>query len=275
MQSKKEIKTTKVPNAKLLSQEEQMIFLERWRRDGNNKDRDVLIYANLALIHKFATPYNSSPHFKDLIQEGVLGLIRGLEKYDTARAVKLSTYLAMWIKAKIFAYILHNQSLVKAGTSKNQNKSFWKYDKLKTQLIQDGIDPTDAIMAELFETTPDQLYKLERPTVVYATDEEMPPLECAHPEEFYLQKENKVRFDTILKAYCDQLSPRERDLVENNMFEDKEDSMTLTALAAKHGVTKQRMNQIKDELIKTMKIRFKEFDGPRNRTRNPTLFAKR
>ena len=108
-----------------------------------------LVTANLRLVVKIAYEYRRAyKNIMDLIQEGNIGLMQAVKRYDPYRGVKLSSYAAWWIRAYILRFILNNWRLVKLGTTQAQRKLFFNLRKKRAELVAMGIDPTNAEIAK-------------------------------------------------------------------------------------------------------------------------------
>ncbi|MES1175364.1 MAG: sigma-70 family RNA polymerase sigma factor, partial [Myxococcales bacterium] len=117
----------------------------------NSEDRDVaarLVTANLRLVVKIAYEYRRAyRNMMDLVQEGNIGLMQAVKRYDPYRGVKLSSYAAWWIRAYMLRFILNNWRLVKVGTTQAQRKLFFNLNKEKAKLAAMGVDPTAEVIA--------------------------------------------------------------------------------------------------------------------------------
>ncbi|HEX3854640.1 MAG TPA: sigma-70 family RNA polymerase sigma factor, partial [Polyangiaceae bacterium] len=116
------------------------------------QDRDVaarLVTANLRLVVKIAYEYRRAyRNMMDLVQEGNIGLMQAVKRYDPYRGVKLSSYAAWWIRAYMLRFILNNWRLVKVGTTQAQRKLFFNLNKEKARLTAMGIEPSHAEIAK-------------------------------------------------------------------------------------------------------------------------------
>ena len=133
----------------LLKPEEEHALATRYYQTGDVAAAHRLVTANLRLVVKIAYEYRRAyKNIMDLVQEGNVGLMQAVKKFDPARGVKLSSYSAWWIRAYILRYILNNWRMVKLGTTQAQRKLFFNLNKEKQKLLAIGIDPTPALIAD-------------------------------------------------------------------------------------------------------------------------------
>ena len=133
----------------LLTPEETRRLAVRLVETGDPQAAAALVTANLRLVVKIAYEYRRAyKNIMDLVQEGNIGLMQAVKRYDPYRGVKLSSYAAWWIRAYILRFILNNWRLVKLGTTQAQRKLFFNLRKKKAELAQMGVEPTDAEIAK-------------------------------------------------------------------------------------------------------------------------------
>jgi RNA polymerase sigma-32 factor len=122
-----------------------------------------LVTANLRLVVKIAYDYRRAyKNMMDLIQEGNIGLMQAVKKFDPYKGVKLSSYAAWWIRAYMLRFILNNWRLVRLGTTQAQRKLFFNLQKEKAQLAALGIDATPEIIADRLQVTPEEVQQMDR-----------------------------------------------------------------------------------------------------------------
>ena len=139
---------TEVARHPLLSREEERALAVRYAATGDVQAAYRLVAANLRLVVKIANEYHRSAfQLLDLIQEGNMGLMQAVKKYDPMKGVKLSTYAAWWIRAYIIRFIMDNWRLVKLGTTQAQRKLFFNLAKEREKLLARGIEPTPQLLA--------------------------------------------------------------------------------------------------------------------------------
>jgi len=132
----------------LLTREQEHELAVRYVETGDVQAAYSLVASNLRLVVKIAYEYRRTAfQLLDLIQEGNLGLMQAVKKYDPFKGVKLSSYAAWWIRAYIIRFLMENWRLVKLGTTQAQRKLFFNLSKEREKLIARGIDPTPRLLA--------------------------------------------------------------------------------------------------------------------------------
>src|SRR5262245_40760561 len=147
----------------LLTREQEHELAVKYVQTGDVEAARQLVTANLRLVVKIAHEYRRAHrNLLDLIQEGNLGLLQAVKKYDPYRGVKLSSYAAWWIRAYILKFILNNWRLVKIGTTQAQRKLFFNLRKEREKLEQLGFQPTAALLAEKLDVPEKEVVEMER-----------------------------------------------------------------------------------------------------------------
>jgi RNA polymerase sigma-32 factor len=147
----------------LLTPDEEHALATRLVEHGDSTAARKLIEANLRLVVKIAYEYRRAhKNLLDLVQEGNIGLMQAVRKYDPYRGVKLSSYAAFWIRAYILKFILNNWRLVKIGTTQAQRKLFFNLRKERERLEQLGFQPTTALLAENLQVSEKDVDEMER-----------------------------------------------------------------------------------------------------------------
>ena len=265
----------------LLTHEEEIAFASRLRATGDLEAAGKLVLSHLRLVVSIARKYlgYGLPH-GDLIQEGNVGLMKAVKRFDPAQGVRLVSYAMHWIKAEIHEYILKNWRMVKVATTKAQRKLFFNLRSMK-QSLKDSALEADTHRATLTQGEVDTLARnlnvkredvLEMETRLSGGDVALDPQTDENEESFapiaYLADENSeptrvlesrkrdwLAGDGIAFA-LDALDARSRRIVEERWLsvnDDNSGGMTLHDLAAEYGVSAERIRQIEVAAMKKMR----------------------
>ena len=250
----------------LLSVEEEQRLARRFR-DANDLDAArQLVLSHLRLVVALARGYlgYGLPH-ADLIQEGNIGLMKAVKRFDPDRGVRLVSFAIHWIKAEMHEYILRNWRLVKVATTKAQRKLFFNLRSMKQGLAPLSTADVERVASEL-KVKPEEVVEMETrlsghelafeaerddeegyaPVHYLAADEAAEPYRVLEAEE-----SERVRSDGLQKALA-TLDPRSRRIVEARWLREK-DTATLHELAAEFDVSAERIRQIEAKALDKMR----------------------
>jgi len=252
----------------MLSQEEEVSLARRLRDHNDLAAAQKLILSHLRLVVSIARGYlgYGLPH-ADLIQEGNIGLMKAVKRFDPDQGVRLVSYSMHWIKAEMHEYILKNWRLVKVATTKAQRKLFFNLRSHKTGL--DSMSPDQVNdLARTLKVKPEEVVEmetrltgrdiaLEAPTddeddkfapIAYLSSEAQEPTRMLEAQDFdRLQTEG-------LNGALEKLDPRSRRIVEARWLANDDGSgATLHELADEFGVSAERIRQIEAVALKKMK----------------------
>ena len=251
----------------MLSEQEEVALARRFRDEGDLEAARALVLSHLRLVVAIARGYlgYGLPH-ADLIQEGNVGLMKAVKRFDPERGVRLVSFALHWIKAEIHEYILKNWRLVKIATTKAQRKLFFNLRSLKQGLNAMGPNEVQA-MAEQLNVKPEEVLEME--TRLSGQDVALEPLgeEDEHYAPIaYLTAEasgepaavlERREYDRLqgegLQAALAALDPRSRDIVTRRWLADGDDAPTLHDLAAEYGVSAERIRQIEARALQKMR----------------------
>ncbi len=250
----------------LLSQEEERELALRYREQQDKEAAYKLITSNLRLVVKIALEFQRfwMRSLLDLIQEGNLGLMQALKKFDPTRGIKFSYYASFWIKAYILKFIMDNWKLVKIGSTQAQRKLFYNLKKEKDRLIALGYVPEARLLAERLDVTEQDVIEMEQrmessdlsldAPVSSDSDDELNqflPDNSVSIEEQLSDMELKDIFMEKLEEFKKELKGKELFILENRLL--AENPMTLQEIGDKYGISRERVRQIQNRLLKKIK----------------------
>ena len=250
----------------LLTETEEVDLARRFRRDGDLEAARGLVLSHLRLVVSVARGYlgYGLPH-ADLIQEGNVGLMKAVKRYDPERGVRLVSFAIHWIKAEIHEYILRNWRLVKIATTKAQRKLFFNLRSMKQGLNTMSGEEVGA-MAKQLGVKPEEVREMEtrlsgRDIAMEGgaedEDETYAPIAyladpAEEPSEALANREMERLQDEGLKQALANLDARSRRIVERRWLAEGE-AATLHELAEEYGVSAERIRQIEAKAMQRMK----------------------
>jgi RNA polymerase sigma-32 factor len=268
----------------MLTLEEEQRFARQFKNDNDLDAAGKLVLSHLRLVVSVARQYlgYGLPH-GDLIQEGNVGLMKAVKRFDPDQGVRLVSYALHWIKAEIHEYILKNWRMVKVATTKAQRKLFFNLRSMKQRFKSDDAaadmvthrdtlspEQVDAMALEL-NVKPEEVLEME--TRLSGGDVLLDPMASEDGEDAYgpisyltdsshepqamieAHRRDRLASDGISTA-LDALDPRSRRIVEERWLKVNDDNsggMTLHDLAAEYGVSAERIRQIEVAAMKKMK----------------------
>ena len=252
-----------VNSYKLLNAEETEDLVVRYQEEGDLQAGNDLITANLRLVVKIAGDFQKywTNNFLDLVQEGNIGLIKAINKFEPSRGIKFSYYATFWIRAYILKFIMDNWRLVKLGTTQAQRKLFYRLNKEKKLLETQGIKPDSSVLASRLEVRESDIIEMEQrfngpdisiesPVGPDSTMEHKDLLAQNGPsvEEIAARKEIIEKIKSFLDKQKDSLCEREKVILEDRLLQD--DSRSLKNIAEQFHISRERIRQIEARLLK-------------------------
>lgn len=261
----------------LLTREEEHELAVRYVETGDVDAAARLVTANLRLVVKIAYDYRRAyKNILDLVQEGNIGLMQAVRKYDPTKGVKLSSYAAWWIRAYILRFILNNHRLVKLGTTQAQRKLFFNLKKEKAKLSAMGIEPTHELIAKRLDVPEREVRNMDRrlsagemsldAPVGQAADGrptsrvEMMPSPGQAADETLAQEELSRMLTDKIHEYGATLEGKEAVIFSERLV--AEDPRTLQSLGDDFGVSRERVRQIEKRLQGKLKRYLQQELGP-------------
>ncbi|HMG56004.1 MAG TPA: RNA polymerase factor sigma-32 [Kofleriaceae bacterium] len=253
----------------LLTPDEERALATRLVEQGDSQAARRLIEANLRLVVKIAYEYRRAhKNLLDLVQEGNIGLIQAVSKFDPYRGVKLSSYAAFWIRAYILKFILNNWRLVKIGTTQAQRKLFFNLRKEREKLEQLGFQPTTALLAEKLDVPEKEVIEMERRLAAPEASLDAPvggggdddgtrtrmdylPSEDIRPDRAVAQSEFSQLVRGKLEAFAKTLEGREQTIFRERWL--TEDPLTLQEIGDRYQVSRERARQLEKRMLDRLK----------------------
>jgi len=251
----------------VLTAEEEYSLAVKFRADNDLEAARQLIVSHLRLVASIARGYNGYglPQ-QDLIQEGNIGLMKAVKRYDPERGVRLVSFAMHWIKAEMHEYIVRNWRMVKIATTKAQRKLFFNLRSMKTGL--NSLLPSEvAHIAKELNVKPEEVLEMEarlngheislEANIDDDSDEQYSPIaylpdEGLEPLEALQSKQIEIAETTGLANALQNLDDRSRRVVEARWLQDK-GGKTLHELADEFGVSAERIRQIEQKAMQKMK----------------------
>ncbi len=246
----------------LLSPEEEKELAVHYEKTGDVDAAARLVTANLRLVVKIAYEYRRAyRNMMDLVQEGNIGLMQAVKKYDPYRGVKLSSYAAWWIRAYMLRFILNNARLVKLGTTQAQRKLFFNLNKEKARLSALGIEPSHAEIAERLDVSEKEVVEMDKRLAAGDASLDTPVNEAdgrqtarvdllpggeAGPDTATEGAELSVLVRAHLDLFRDTLKDKELVIFDERLA--AEDPKTLQQLGDQFGVSRERVRQLEARL---------------------------
>ncbi len=253
----------------LLSREEEIELGIRVREQGDRDAAYRLVTSNLRLVVKIAIDFQRvwMQNLLDLIQEGNIGLMQAVQKFDPYKGVKFSYYASFWIKAYILKFIMDNWRLVKIGTTQAQRKLFFRLKKEKQKLASEGFDPKPKLLSERLGVSEREVTEMDQrldrwevsldaPIKEGSDDERIDfvPTQAPSAEAQVGKKQMEAIIHEKLASLRKDLSEREIYILENRVFSDS--PSTLQEIGERYDITRERVRQIENGMIKKIKAHF-------------------
>jgi len=256
----------------LLTREEEHLLAVRYTKRGDLEAARQLVTANLRLVVKIAHEYQRAyRNLLDLIQEGNIGLMQAVKKYDPYRGVKFSSYAAWWIRAYVLKFILNNWRLVKIGTTQAQRKLFFNLRKEKERLEVLGFEVEPKLLAERLDVTEQEVRDMEQrlgsPEVSLdaplRSDESegrtfmdvMSGAEKSRPDAQVEGSEFSTLLRRKLEEFAATLTGREETIFRERLLSDP--PLTLQEIGERYDISRERARQLEKRLLERVRAYLK------------------
>jgi RNA polymerase sigma-32 factor len=250
-----------------LTREEERDLARRYRATGDREALFRLVTANLMMVVHVARSFRrAARNLLDLIQEGNIGLLEAIERFDPEVGVRLPTYAGWWVRAYMVKFLLDNVRLVRVGTTNARRKLLRNLNKEKARLEAQGFEVGPKLLAEHFGVSETDVtdvqaalsgrdFSLDAPVGEDETRsrEEVFAVagEEASVEEEVARRELQERAQAAIERFREDLSDRERTILDERVL--SEDPLTLQALGDRFGTTREAARQAEARLVKRLK----------------------
>jgi len=253
----------------LTAEEERKLALV-YRKTGDKEAARKLVSSHLRLVVKIAMEYRQAYYnILDLIQEGSVGLMYAVKRFDPDKGARFSHYASWWIRSFILKYILDNFRLIKIGTTKEQKKLFYNLMREKQKiealgfhpdrkLLSEALDVSEKAVEEMSRRLEQPEYALEAPVggSSEALLKDFIAVDQKPADEMVAAKETQDILQKNLAEFTSNLNEREIKIFKQRLMADL--PITLQEIADEYGISKERVRQIEEKIVDRLKEFFKK-----------------
>jgi RNA polymerase sigma-32 factor len=244
-----------------LDEKQERELIQSARERGDVNAARTLVLHNLRLVVSIAYQYRRAwLNLLDLFQEGAVGLMEAVRRWDPDMGTRFGSYAAYWIRACILRFLMTNSRLIHVGNTRAGRKLFFRLEKERQKLLAEGIDPTPKLLAARLEVNESDLAEVSahlasrEVSLEPRPDEDGVPLaekisgHLASPEQQAARDELSQAVRRLMDDFENQLADdRERAVWREHLAQTNE-PISLSAMGVRYGVSKQRMGQIAEKL---------------------------
>lgn len=251
----------------LLTPEQEVELAKRYKMHGDKQAALKLVVANLRLVVMIAREHQRNvQNILDLVQEGNIGLLEAVEKYDPTRGIRFPSYAVYWIRAYILRYLINNIRLVKVGTTQAQRKLFFNLVKEKEKLEKEGFVPEAKMLADRLGVKESEVLEMEQrlslpdlsvDAPVKRGEEDSLDLHSVIPsnlddqETVVADEQFKHAVRQVVEQYKSHADDKEKAIIDLRLLADE--PLTLQEIADKFGISRERIRQIETRLKSRLK----------------------
>lgn len=256
----------------LLTEKEEFEYAEKWREEEDTDAARYLVLSHLRLVVSMSRGYlGYGLQFADLIQEGTIGLMKAVKRFDARRKVRLVTFAMHWIKAELNEFVIKNWRIVKTVTTKTQRKLFFNLRSQREDIgnlsdaeaskiaLNLGVDKKDVIEMNMRLTGADVALVDDSSDDNYAA-----PInwlaDSEHTPEMMLERKAEENLQTKgIEDALSALDERSRRIIETRWLCDAEEQLTLHDLASEFGISAERVRQVETKAMQKMRSHLEKF----------------
>jgi len=251
---------------RLLTKEEEYQLAIKYKEEKDPEAAYRLVTSNLRLVVKIALEFHRAwvMNLMDLIQEGNIGLMQAVRKFDPYQGIRLSSYASFWIRAYILRFIIDNWRLVKIGTTQAQRKLFFNLQKEKARLEALGYSVEPKQLAESIGVKEREVIQMDQRMSSWETSLDAPlkgdterslmdflPQRQVITDKRLADDEIRSLVSQKLKEFKKTLKDKELEIYQDRLL--AENPKTLQEIGNKYGITRERARQIEERLLKKIK----------------------
>jgi RNA polymerase sigma-32 factor len=251
----------------LTQKQEQALFAE-YHRTGDRRIEERLMHPLFGLVGQLVRAYlPNGMDARDLFQEGAIGLLQAIRRFDPSRGVRLSTYASFWIRAFMFRYMISNYRLVRFGTTQAERRLFFRLNTVRGRLEAAGLEATAERVATMLgidregiDETAARLDLVDVSLDVPVPGREAPrvstlPSPMLNAEEELAKKQQAAIVRAERERYRSTLDPRRRAFLDARFGDD--DRVTLQEMGDRFGVSRERARQIEQKMLGELRVRMR------------------
>ncbi|MGD0663809.1 MAG: sigma-70 family RNA polymerase sigma factor [Syntrophorhabdales bacterium] len=243
-----------------MRREEERAIAQRVRM-GDKEAGQKMVLANLRLVVRIALHCRNDSNLPDLIQEGNIGLMHAVGKYDPDLGIRFSTYATFWIRARMGRYLMDTWSMVKIGTTDSHRKLFYSLKREKERLERSGVIPSARLLADNLDVTALEIEDVEQRLYHGDVSLEAPQHEDGNPlmdtigsgediEGALIEKDTAEMLHKRLGTFKKRLNERECFILDNRIM--AEDPLTLEEIGQRYNTTRESVRQIQVKISKNL-----------------------
>ena len=245
----------------LLTPEEERALAVRVHDHGDPEAAQQLVLANLRLVVKIAMEYRRVwTNLLDLIQEGNVGLLHGVKRFDPGRGVRLSSYAAYWIRAYVLKYLIDNIRLVRVGSSRAERKLFFQLNRARRELEREGFAAEPKLLAEKLDVKEAEVVDMERrlshsdlSMAAPVRDDDSASFgdfiraEGESAETIVGEQHMRETFHKHIDKFAEDIGERESVILRDRVLASE--PQTLQEIGDRFGLTRERVRQLEKQLV--------------------------
>jgi RNA polymerase sigma-32 factor len=249
----------------LLSREEEKELAIRYREQEDVEAAYKLVTGNLRLVVMIAREYQrATRNLLDLIQEGNIGLMEAVKKFDPYRGIRFPSYAVWWVRAYIIRYLINNWRVVKLGTTQAQRKLFFNLHKEKERLEREGIAPEPKLIAQRLDVKESEVVEMEQRLASRDLSVDQPsgedgggtllevlPGTIPGPDQEVADAEFRREIGAKIRAFGATLKDKEAVIFSERLL--AEEPLTLQEIGDKYGISRERVRQLEERLKRRLR----------------------